>query len=137
GCSAFVGPLWAVQPAVEEAFVSTFYSQLWAGQSLGDAFMIGRILAKAAAPDSLDWLAYVLFGDPMARPYRPVEGQGYAVVEPIGREMDDPVPAGGSARFRVSLRRTPPVWHEERVIEVAETLNFDNLQVYVVTFGLD
>jgi hypothetical protein len=66
-----------------------------------------------------------------------VQGQGYALVEPIGRQIDDLVPAGGSARFRVSLRRVPPVWHEERVIEVAETLNFENLQVYVVTFGLD
>ena len=137
GCSAFVGPMWAVQPTVQAAFVSGFYSRLWAGDSLAGALQMGRRLAKAAAPDSLDWLAYVLFGDPMARPYRPVQGQGYALVEPIGREMDDPVPAGGSARFRVSLRRTPPVWHEERVIEVAETLNFANLQVYVVTFGLD
>jgi hypothetical protein len=136
GCSAFVGPLWAVQPAAEEAFVSSFYSHLWAGHSLGDAFRIGRILARAAAPDSLDWLAYVLFGDPMARPYRPVEGQGYAVVEPIGRELDDPLPPGVPARFRVSLRRMPPVWHEERVIEVTNTLVFNKLQVHVMTYGL-
>ncbi len=136
GCSAFVGPLWAVQPVVEEAFVSTFYSHLWAGHSLGEAFRVGRFLAKAAAPNSLDWLAYVLFGDPMARPYRPVEGQGYAVIEPIGREIDDPLPPGVPARFRVTLRRMPPVWHEERVIEVARTLAFNNLQVHVMTFGL-
>ena len=136
GCSSFVGALWAVSPNVEAAFVSCFYNRLWAGEFLGKAFYSSRQLARAVAPDSLDWLAYVLFGDPMARPYRPVEGKGYAVVEPIGREVDEPVMSGVPIRFRLSLRRTPPVWHEERVIEVAEDLSFENLQVHVKTFGL-
>lgn len=136
GCSAFTGSLWAVAPAVEAAFISGFYNRLWTGDSLGEAFYTSRQLARAVAPDSLDWLAYVLFGDPMARPYRPVEGKGYAVVEPIGREIDDPLPPGVPVRFRLSLRRTPPVWHEERVIEVAENLTFENLQAHVKTFGL-
>jgi tetratricopeptide (TPR) repeat protein len=136
GCSAFTGSLWAVDPAVEAAFISSFYNRLWTGDSLGEAFHASRQLARAVAPDSLDWLAYVLFGDPMARPYRPIEGKGYAVVEPIGREIDDPLPPGVPVRFRLSLRRTPPVWHEERVIEVAENLTFENLQAHVKTFGL-
>jgi hypothetical protein len=136
GCSAFVGSLWAVQPDVEAAFVSGFYHNLWAGQSLGMAFQAARRLARAVAPESLDWLAYILFGDPMARPYRPVEGQGYAVVEPIGQEIDDPVPPGATVRFRVSLRRTPPVWYENRLMEVAEDLAFEDLQVFIVTSGL-
>jgi len=136
GCSAFTGSLWAVAPAVEAAFISGFYNRLWTGDSLGEAFHASRQLARAVAPDSLDWLAYVLFGDPMARPYRPVEGKGYAVVEPIGREIDEPLPPGIPVRFRLSLRRTPPVWHEERVIEVAENLTFENLQAHVKTFGL-
>jgi hypothetical protein len=136
GCSAFTGSLWAVDPAVEAAFISGFYNRLWTGDSLGEAFHASRQLARVAAPDSLDWLAYVLFGDPMARPYRPVEGKGYAAIEPIGREIDDPLPPGVPVRFRLSLRRTPPVWHEERVIEVAENLTFENLQAHVKTFGL-
>ncbi|MGI2904830.1 caspase family protein [Tolypothrix sp. VBCCA 56010] len=136
GCSGFTGSLWAVEPAVEAAFISSFYNRLWAGASLGEAFYTSRQLARAAAPDSLDWLAYVLFGDPMARPYRPVPGDGYAIVEPIGREIDDPLPPGAIARFRVTLRRNPPVWHEDRVIEVAEHLVFENLQVHIVTYGL-
>jgi serine/threonine protein kinase len=136
GCSGFTGSLWAVEPAVEAAFISCFYNRLWAGASLGEAFYTSRQLACAAAPDSLDWLAYVLFGDPMARPYRPVPGDGYAIVEPIGREIDDPLPPGANARFRVTLRRNPPVWHEDRVIEVAENLVFENLQVHIVTYGL-
>jgi hypothetical protein len=136
GCSGFTGSLWAVEPAVEAAFISCFYNRLWAGASLGEAFYTSRQLARAAAPDSLDWLAYVLFGDPMARPYRPVPGDGYAIVEPIGREIDDPLPLGAIARFRVTLRKTPPVWHEDRVIEVAENLVFENLQVHIVTYSL-
>ncbi|MGF2037330.1 MAG: macro domain-containing protein [Nostoc sp. CmiVER01] len=136
GCSGFTGSLWAVEPAVEAAFISCFYNRLWAGASLSEAFYTSRQLARVAAPDSLDWLAYVLFGDPMARPYRPVPGDGYAIVEPIGREIDDPLPPGAIARFRVTLRRNPPVWHEDRVIEVAENLLFENLQVHIVTYGL-
>jgi Peptidase family C25 len=136
GCSAFIGPLWAVQPTAEATFVSTFYARLWAGDALGDAFRAARELTRIVVPNSIDYLAYVLFGDPMARPYRPVEGDGYATVEPVGREMEDPVLPGTSARFRVSLRRRPPIWHEGRVIEVAQSLNFEHLKIYVVTFGL-
>jgi hypothetical protein len=135
GCSAFIGALWSVSPNVEAAFIGCFYNRLWAGDSIGKAFDSSRKLACAVAPDSLDWLAYVLFADPMARPYCPVEGKGYAVVEPIGREVNDAVIPGVPIRFRLSLRRTPPVWHEERVIEVAENLSFENLQVHVKTFG--
>jgi DNA-binding PadR family transcriptional regulator len=137
GCSGFTGSLWAVEPSVEAAFISSFYNQLWTGASLGEAFYTSRQLARAVAPDSLDWLAYVLFGDPMARPYLPVEGKGYGVVEPIGRDIDEPMPVGVPLRFRLSLRRTPPVWHEERVMEVAEDLRFENLQVHVNAFGLE
>ena len=136
GCSSFVGSLWAVKANVEAAFVSSFYNSIWSGQSLGMAFGTACRLAKAIAPDSLDWLAYVLFGDPMARPYQPVEGQGYAVVEPIGQEIDDPVSPGDAVRFRVTLRRTPPVWYENRLMEVAEDLSFDDLRVFIVTSGL-
>ena len=136
GCSAFIGPLWAVQPQVEAAFVSTFYSRLWAGKPLGESFWAARQMARVAVPDSMDWLAYVLFGDPMARPYRPVEGQGYAIVEPVGQDIDQPVMPGAQVRFRASLRRKPPIWYENRLMDVAETLEFDQLKIYVVTSEL-
>jgi len=109
GCSAFVGPLWAVQPAVEAVFTGGFYTALWSGASLGGAFRAGRQLAREVAPDSLDWMAYILFGDPMARPYRPVAGQGYAVVEAVGKPLKEPIDPGTEARFRITLRRMPPV----------------------------
>ncbi len=136
GCSAFVGPLWAVSPAVEAAFVSNFYQRLWKGDSLGVAFQAGRRAARSLVPDALDWLAYTLFGDPMARPYRPAPGQGYAVVEPIGQEITDPIAPGTSVRFRVSLRRSPPVWYSNRLMDVAEDLTFNDLQVYITASGL-
>jgi NB-ARC domain/HEAT repeats len=136
GCSAFVGPLWAVSPAVEAAFVSSFYHRLWAGDSLGLAFQVGRRAARSLVPDSLDWMAYTLFGDPMARPYRPSPGQGYAIVEPIGQEITDPIAPGASVRFRVSLRRSPPVWYGNRLMDVAEDLTFSDLQVYITASGL-
>ena len=136
GCSAFVGSLWAVDPMIESAFISNFYHALWTGESLGGAFQRARGTARMLVPDSLDWLAYVFYGDPMARPYRPVQGPGYTVIEPIGREMDDSLAPQIPARFQVSLRRKPPVWHEDRVIDVIENLEFDNLQAHIVTFGL-
>lgn len=137
GASAFVGPLWSVDAAVDAAFFSTFYTRLWMGDALGQAFHTARQMARIAVPESCDWLAYVLYGDPMARPYRPVEGKGYAVVEPIGQDIKDPLPPNQSLRFRLTLRRDPPIWHEDRLIEVAEDLAFDNLQVHMVAFGLE
>ncbi|MBE9110599.1 hypothetical protein IQ273_14355 [Nodosilinea sp. LEGE 07298] len=137
GASAFVGPLWSVDPAVDAAFISTFYTRLWMGDALGQAFHTARQMARIAVPESCDWLAYVLYGDPMARPYRPIEGKGYAVVEPIGQDIKDSLPPNQSLRFRLTLRRDPPVWHEDRLIEVAEDLAFDNLQVHIVAFGLE
>jgi hypothetical protein len=137
GCSAFVGPLWAVAPEVEAAFLSGFYTGLWQGAALGQAFEAGRRLAQSAAPDSLDWLAYLLMGDPLARPYRPVASEGYATVEPVGRQVDDPLSPGSAARFRVQLRRTPPVWYEDRVVEVAEEFDFDELVVHITAAGLE
>ncbi len=132
GCSAFVGPLWSVIPAVEAAFVSTFYAALWGGANLGQALQAGRRLARLSAPESLDWLAYTLLGDPMARPYLPVKGDGYAVVEPVGREMEDVLLPAQPARFRVMLQRKPPVWNDDRIVEVAEAFSFQQLQARIV-----
>lgn len=100
------------------------------------AFRAGRRAARSLVPDSLDWMAYTLFGDPMARPYRPTQGKGYAVVEPIGQELEDAITPGSSVRFRVSLRRTPPVWYNNRLMDVAEDLTFNDLQVYIIASGL-
>jgi hypothetical protein len=136
-CSALAGPLWAVDQAVDAAFLAQFYERLWAGSSLGSAFRAAQNLARAVRPGSLDWLAYVLFGDPMSRPYRPIKGSGYAVVERVGTDLETPLRPGQAARFRASLRRAPPVWHEDRVLEVVSELDFSTLELHVLTFGLD
>ena len=137
GASAFIGPHWSVAVPADVSFVSALYNRLWLGNSLGEAFQTARKISRIAHSDSIDWLSYCLFGDPMARPYKPVKGNGYAVVEPIGQDIKDPLFANNPLRFRLSLRRTPPIWHEERVIEVAEDLTFEDLQVHVATFGLE
>jgi hypothetical protein len=136
-CSAFAGPMWAVDPAVDAAFTARFYEHLWAGAALGEAFRAARILARAVSPGSPDWLAYVLFADPMSRPYRPVEGSGYATVERVGAELDEPLHPGQTARFRASLRRAPPVWHEDRVLEVVSEFTFDALELHVLSSGVE
>ncbi|PSN16991.1 hypothetical protein C7293_00230 [filamentous cyanobacterium CCT1] len=137
GCSAFVGSLWSVRPEVEAAFISNFYSNLWAGNNLGLAFYKAKQMARVAVPESVDWLSYVLYGDPMARPYRPVEGRGYAVVEAVGHDLDQPVAAGSTLRFRASLRRKPPIWYENRLMDVTEALIFDDLKVYIAASGIE
>jgi hypothetical protein len=136
-CSAFIGPLWATDDSVEAAFFAQLYERLWTGASLGSAFHSARMLARAAKPESMDWLAYVLFGDPMSRPYRTIEGDGYAVLERIGMDLDVPLRRGETARFRASLRRTPPAWHEDRVLEVVSEFSFTALALHVLTFGLE
>lgn len=136
GCSAFVGSLWTVEPAIESAFISNFYYRLWSGASLGMAFQAGRQAARVVVPESLDWMAYKLYGDPMARPYRPARGKGYAIVEPVGQDISDPIAPGEFVRFRVSLRRAPPVWYTNRLMDVEEDLVFDDLKVYIMASGL-
>jgi O-acetyl-ADP-ribose deacetylase (regulator of RNase III)/uncharacterized protein YjbI with pentapeptide repeats len=131
-CSAFAGPLWAVPPDLEAAFTAALYGRLWAGASIGAAFGAARQLVRELQPGGIDWLAWALFADPMARPYRPVPGDGYAIVEAVGRDLDAPVAPGASVRFRASLSRVPPAWHEDRLVEVAEELRFDAPRVHVL-----
>ena len=137
GCSAVINTLWPVNPSVEATFLSKFYSDLWTGKSLGVAFQAARQLIQKSNPDSLDWLAYVLYGDPMAIPYRPIVGKGYALVEPVGQNIDELILPETPIRFRLSLQKAPPVWHEKRLVEVTDELIFEDLQVHVVTFGLE
>ena len=134
-CSALVGPQWAVDEAIDAAFMAQFYERLWAGTSLGSAFRAAQIAAYAVRPGSLDWRAYVLFGDPMSRPYRPIKGHGYAVVERVGADLDAALFPGETARFRASLRRTPPIWHEDRLLEVVSEFALEEPELHVLTFG--
>jgi hypothetical protein len=82
-------------------------------------------------------MAYVLYGDPMARAYRPVEGKGYAVIEAVGGNIEEVLQPGSQLVLRVGVRRDPPVWHTDRLVEVPEEPKYENLTARVVAPGLE
>ncbi|MGH3169536.1 MAG: CHAT domain-containing protein [Trebonia sp.] len=64
GAAAFVGTSWPVRPESATAFAEAFYGALQEGQPLGAAASDAR---KAAAdPAEPSWLAYSVYGDPIA-----------------------------------------------------------------------
>jgi hypothetical protein len=65
GAGAFVGSLWPVRSSSALAFAEAFYGALLSGQALGRAALAAR---QATASDTADptWLAYTVYGDPMA-----------------------------------------------------------------------
>jgi tetratricopeptide (TPR) repeat protein len=65
GAGAFVGTLWAVRSESASAFAETFYGDLAAGRSLGQACMSARIASVLDEGDPT-WLAYTVYGDPAA-----------------------------------------------------------------------
>jgi hypothetical protein len=66
----------------------------------------------------MDWLAYTLFGDPLARPYYLEMSMGYTTLECLN--PDEPLRVGESYTFRASIRTRPPVWHQDRLIQAEE-----------------
>ncbi len=67
GVTAFVGALWEVHDELASQFAQTFYEQLWAGQTLGEAFHSARRKIRTIQPANPTWLAYTLYGDPNTR----------------------------------------------------------------------
>ena len=65
GVGVFVGTSWSVYEGPAVAFASSFYEALLSGFSLAEAAASGRTAAKATGDGS--WLAYVVYGDPLAR----------------------------------------------------------------------
>lgn len=66
GAGAFVGALWEVNDRLAAQFAAEFYTQLFGGATLGDAFTTARTAIRTAAPDNPTWLAYVLYGEPLS-----------------------------------------------------------------------
>lgn len=64
--SAFLGPGWAVDDTRALHFAQTFYGELFAGKTLGEAVRISRMVLRDAVPGELTWLAYCLYGHPGA-----------------------------------------------------------------------
>jgi hypothetical protein len=71
GVSAFIGSLWEINDRLAARFAVEFYNRLWGlnGQQklpLGEAVRQARLVIKEADPANPTWLAYVLYGDPLA-----------------------------------------------------------------------
>ncbi|MBI1298749.1 CHAT domain-containing protein [bacterium] len=62
--NAFIGTLWEVNDELAAEFSETFYSALWQGSKLGEAFVAARQRVRDLQPDNSTWLAYTLYGDP-------------------------------------------------------------------------
>ena len=67
GVTAFVGALWEVHDELASQFAQTFYEELWAGKTLGEAFHSARQRIRTMQSANPTWLAYTLYGDPNSR----------------------------------------------------------------------
>jgi CHAT domain-containing protein len=61
GIANYVGTYWPVGDASALAFGETFYKNILAGATIGDAVMAGR--KKVHEDKSVDWADYILYGD--------------------------------------------------------------------------
>jgi hypothetical protein len=134
GASAFVGPLWATAPQADRMFWRAFYQALWERVPLGEAVLIARRSLRQALPDSSDWLAYFLVGDPMARGYVPPPGAGYVSLECRNHDLTQPMEVGKAYSFTASWRARPPDWYTGRLYKAPEEA-WDDPQVHVFAPG--
>ncbi|MEC4812328.1 MAG: AAA-like domain-containing protein [Scytonema sp. PMC 1069.18] len=119
--SAVVGSWWQTSVAAERVFWSHFYELLFRRLPLGEIVWRSRLAVERALPHSPDWLAYTLFGNPRAKPYQPESSSGYSILECLN--PDEPFYTGKTYYFRVSVRKRPPVWYQERLIQTEELPN--------------
>jgi tetratricopeptide (TPR) repeat protein len=115
GASAVVCPQWPTSESADQVFWPTFYDLLARRLPLGEVMWRSRMAVQQAKPDSFDWLAYTLFGDPQARAYWPEPSEGYAVLECLN--PDTPLRPGKTYTFRASLRNRPPLWYTDRLVQ--------------------
>lgn len=66
GAGAFVGTLWAVQDKRAMAFAVAFYEHFLSGLHLGEALRRSRSWFRKQYPGDPTWLAYAIFGHPLA-----------------------------------------------------------------------
>lgn len=66
-CGVFAGPLWSVTDEPAWIFAHTFYEQIAAGHTLGQAVQAARAQTRQHAPDDTTWLAYSVYAHPNAR----------------------------------------------------------------------
>lgn len=66
GAGAFVGAYWAILSDRSRLFARVFYRSLVAGHSLGEAVRAARLRLREEFPGDPTWLAYTVFGNPLA-----------------------------------------------------------------------
>jgi O-acetyl-ADP-ribose deacetylase (regulator of RNase III) len=117
GASAVAGTWWPTSAGADRVFWTTFYDLLIARQlSLGESVWRSRLAVARALPERSDWLAYVLFGNPLARPYVPADSEGYTTLQCL--DADSPLRVGKEYIFSASIRTRPPLWHQDRLVRV-------------------
>jgi CHAT domain-containing protein len=65
GAGIFVGAQWSISDSTALTFAKTFYGALLAGKTLIDAATEAR--AESRKAEEFTWLAYTIYGDPLAR----------------------------------------------------------------------
>jgi hypothetical protein len=113
-----IGSWWATSEEADYVFFSTFYEMLERRVPVGEAVWRARRMVQQRLPHTLDWLAYTLFGDPLARPYLPEISGGYTTLECLSH--DEFLRPGHPYAFRATIRRRPPVWYQDRLIQTEE-----------------
>lgn len=66
-CGGFLGPMWSVTDEPAWIFAQTFYDQVVAGRTLGQAVLAARTRTREHAGDDSTWLAYSVYAHPNAR----------------------------------------------------------------------
>jgi nucleoside phosphorylase len=117
GASAFVSVLWSTSSDVDRLFWQTFYHAIWTKHSLGEAVHSARQVVKQTFPNSWDWLAYYLVGDPMSKGYIPEHGDGFISLECVNHDLTQPLVVGETYNFVASLRSFPPPWYQDRLYQ--------------------
>ncbi len=66
--AAFVGASWEIDDELALLFATEFYTALLRdGEALAESFRRARTVTRTKNPANSSWLAYVLYGDPLAR----------------------------------------------------------------------
>ena len=76
----FIAPLWNVTDTLAHKFAKTFYTELAAGKTVGEALLAGRRSAREDGDPT--WLAYSAYAHPNARIALP--GQEPGLLRAVG-----------------------------------------------------
>jgi hypothetical protein len=64
GAVAFIGASWPMPDISAGILASEFYKQVLMGDSIGEALRKARLHLKSTRPDDINWMAFMLYGDP-------------------------------------------------------------------------